>query len=134
MGLRFRLRRQTVRWHQSLSRSASADHMISRSFPTVIAPLVFVCLWATGFVGARLGMPHSEPGTFLAIRFGSACILLAVVAWVFKAKWPKGANAGHAIIIGFLIHGIYLGSVFWAIDRGMPAGVSRRNRRSAAPA
>lgn len=105
-------------------RSASADHMISRSFPTVIAPLVFVCLWATGFVGARLGMPHSEPGTFLAIRFGSACILLVFVAWVFKAKWPKGANAGHAIIIGFLIHGIYLGSVFWAIDRGMPAAVT----------
>jgi len=98
--------------------------MFSRSSLTVVAPLVFVCLWATGFVGARLGMPHSEPGTFLAIRFGSACILLAVVSILFKAKWPNPTFAGHAIVIGFLIHGVYLGSVFWAIDRGMPAGVA----------
>jgi len=98
--------------------------MIPRPFLTAIAPLVFVCLWATGFVGARLGMPHSEPGTFLAIRFGSACVLLALVSVTFKVKWPSPAFAGHAILIGFLIHGVYLGSVFWAIDRGMPAGVA----------
>ena len=98
--------------------------MISRSTLTATAPLVFVCLWATGFVGARLGMPHSEPGTFLAIRFGSACILLAAVSILFKVRWPNLIFAGHAILIGFLIHGVYLGSVFWAIDRAMPAGVA----------
>lgn len=97
---------------------------MSRSTLTTAAPLVFVCLWATGFVGAQLGMPYSEPGTFLAIRFGTACILLATVATLVGAKWPKGTDALHAIAIGFLIHGGYLGSVFWSIDRGMPAGVA----------
>ncbi len=103
---------------------ATSGLSMSRSTLTAVAPLVFVCLWATGFVGARLGMPHSEPGTFLAIRFGTACILLAAVAALVGAKWPRGVEALHAVVIGFLIHGVYLGSVFWSIDRGMPAGVS----------
>ena len=30
----------------------------------------------------------------------------------------------HAAIAGMLMHGIYLGGVFWAIHRGMPAGIS----------
>ena len=32
-------------------------------------PLVFVLLWSTGFIGARLGLPHTEPLTFLLIRY-----------------------------------------------------------------
>lgn len=88
------------------------------------APFVFVCLWATGFVGARMGMPHSEPGTFLALRFACAFVLLALIAWVARAPWPGTRTGLKSIAIGFLIHGTYLASVFWVIDRGMPAGVS----------
>jgi drug/metabolite transporter (DMT)-like permease len=88
------------------------------------APIIFVCLWATGFVGARMGMPHSEPGTFLSLRFACAFVLLTLIAMVVRAPWPGTRNAFKSIAIGFLIHGTYLGSVFWVIDRGMPAGVS----------
>ena len=28
------------------------------------------------------------------------------------------------VIAGVLMHGVYLGGVFWAIHRGMPAGIS----------
>ena len=89
-----------------------------------LAPALFVCLWATGFIGARLGMPYSEPGTFLTIRFSSAFLVLALVAIVFKAHWPGIRLALHSVAIGALLHGFYLGAVFWSIDRGMPAGVS----------
>jgi hypothetical protein len=30
------------------------------------APIVFVFLWSTGFIGARLGALYAEPFTFLA--------------------------------------------------------------------
>jgi drug/metabolite transporter (DMT)-like permease len=30
----------------------------------------------------------------------------------------------HAVVAGGLIHGVYLGGVFWAIHRGMPAGLA----------
>ena len=31
-------------------------------------PVMFVLLWSTGFIGAKLGLPYAEPMTFLALR------------------------------------------------------------------
>ena len=81
-------------------------------------------LWSTGFIGARLGMPYAEPFSFLALRFALVTGLIAVLALILKGKWPSRREALHATIVGVLIHGIYLGGVFWAMDQGMPAGVS----------
>ena len=89
-----------------------------------LAPVVFVCLWATGFVGARLGMPYAEPATFLALRFAIAFVLLGAIGFAFKAQWPKGRDVFHVMLVGAFVHGIYLGGVFWAVRNGMPAGIS----------
>ena len=89
------------------------------------APALFVLLWATGFVGGRLATDHAEPYTFLAYRFAISCVLLLVFAIAMRATWPKTfKQAGHSFIAGMLIHGIYLGGVFHAIDLGMSAGMS----------
>ena len=71
-----------------------------------------------------MGMPHSEPGTFLSLRFAVAFVLLTMIALVARAPWPGLNLAFKSVVIGFLIHGGYLGPVFWAIDQGMPAGVT----------
>ncbi|MEE9376340.1 MAG: DMT family transporter [Rhizobiaceae bacterium] len=89
-----------------------------------LAPVVFVCLWATGFIGARMGMPYAEPGVFLSIRFSIVVGLLVGISFIFHAPWPRKQEALQSILIGMLIHGFYLGGIFWAIDRGMPAGIS----------
>lgn len=89
-----------------------------------VAPFLFVVLWATGFIGARAGVPYAEPFTFLTIRFAAVAAILAAAALILRAPWPRGAAIWHALIVGVLIHGAYLGTVFWAIDRGMEAGVS----------
>ncbi len=90
-----------------------------------LTPAVFVILWATGFIGAKFGLPYAEPMTFLFWRFGIVVVLLVIVALLMKATWPKtGKDAFHSLMTGMLIHGLYLGGVFWAIARGMPAGVS----------
>ena len=44
------------------------------------APPVFVVLWATGFVGAKFGLPYAEPLGFLGLRFAIAAALLGVWA------------------------------------------------------
>ncbi|WP_062228287.1 DMT family transporter [Aureimonas frigidaquae] len=87
-------------------------------------PALFVLLWSTGFIGARYAMPHAEPFTFLAMRFALA--LLILVPWVMLARlpWPRPAAAGHAMIAGALIHGVYLGGVFFAVRHGLPAGIA----------
>lgn len=92
---------------------------------TLALPASFVMLWSTGFIGARLGLPYIEPMTFLAIRMLLATGLLFAVALLTRAPWPGSARAvAHTAIAGLLVHGCYLGGVFWAIDRGQAAGVT----------
>ncbi len=88
------------------------------------APGVFVFLWSTGFIGSRLTAPYAEPLSFLTIRFAIVACLLAMGGLILKAPWPDRKTALHAMITGGLIHGGYLGGVFWSIWKGMPAGVS----------
>ena len=87
-------------------------------------PALFVLLWSTGFIGARLGMPYAEPVSFLVLRYSIVLVLLLVLALVMKAPWPGRRLALHSMVVGMLLHGGYLGAVFWAIDRGLPAGIT----------
>jgi drug/metabolite transporter (DMT)-like permease len=41
------------------------------------APALFVILWSTGFIGARFGLPHIEPLTFLAVRMAFVVLITA---------------------------------------------------------
>ena len=85
-------------------------------------PGLFVLLWATGFIGARYAMPWAEPFTFLAVRFLLAFLLLASSLRFLVRSQRRGALA--SMVSGSLMHGVYLGGVFWAIRNGMPAGIS----------
>jgi drug/metabolite transporter (DMT)-like permease len=89
------------------------------------APVVFVLLWSTGFVGAKYGLPYAEPFTFLALRLALAGALLAGLAVVLRAAWPAGrGQSARAGVAGLLLHAGYLGGVFFAIDHGLPATVA----------
>jgi len=87
-------------------------------------PGVFVFLWATGFIGARLTAGEAEPFSFLFVRCVLVASILAVAALLAGAPWPARRAAGHALVVGALIHGAYLGLVFWSITHGLPAGVA----------
>ncbi len=90
-----------------------------------LAPFLFVLLWSTGFVGAKLGLPYAEPFTFLWVRMVLVVGLLLGLAWLLRSPWPKGwALNLHLGVSGLLLHAGYLGGVFFAISRGMPAGLS----------
>ena len=88
-----------------------------------VAPAVFVLLWSTGFVGAKYGLPYADPFTFLALRLAIAGTVLGVAAAVSRSRISR-VQAGRAAVSGLLLHAAYLGGVFWAISRGVPAGVS----------
>ncbi|GLS22612.1 hypothetical protein GCM10007874_56320 [Labrys miyagiensis] len=93
--------------------------------PSAALAALFVPLWSTGFVTARLVAPHAEPLTFLGLRFAAAGIVLAAYAFFAGAPWPRSARAwSDAMIAGMLIHGLYLGGVFWAVAHGLPSGIS----------
>ncbi len=89
-----------------------------------LIPALFVLLWATGFIGARYAMPWAEPFTFLAARFVLAFAILAGAARAMGSARMEGRDRLKAGVAGVLMHGVYLGGVFWAIRHGMPAGIS----------
>ncbi len=89
-----------------------------------LAPVLFVLLWSTGFIGARYGLPYIEPMTFLALRMVFVVLIMAAIALIGRARWPDSSEIGHSLIAGSLVHGLYLGGVFTAISQGVPAGIS----------
>lgn len=104
---------------------APATHQASTLLRDAGTPALFVVLWSTGFIGARLGLPHAEPLTFLTLRYALAAAALALLAVAMRAPWPSRlADVGHYAVAGLLVHGIYLGGVFVGIALGVEAGVS----------
>lgn len=92
--------------------------------PDLLLGIGFVALWATGFVGAKFGLPWADPIDFLAVRFVIVALLMGMIAFALRAPWPAGrAEVAHIAVAGLLLHGVYLGGVFVGIDAGVPAGV-----------
>lgn len=92
---------------------------------TLAAPIVFVLLWSTGFLGAKMGLPHAEPFTFLGLRFTLALGGFLIVLLIMRVPWPRNpATWLHAAVVGVLMHGIYLGGVFYAVRHGTSASIS----------
>ena len=85
---------------------------------------MFVILWSSGFVVAKLGLPYAEPATFLMLRFALVVAILLPICWLSRAPWPSPAGVLQMAIAGVLLQAGYLGGVFAAIHHGMAAGVS----------
>lgn len=89
------------------------------------APFLFVLLWSTGFVFAKMALPYAETMTLLTVRFWIAVALMLPIALLWKARWPESwAQALHVAVVGVLMHAGYLGGVFAAIEQGVEAGVA----------
>ena len=99
--------------------------MIVRRAGVALAPVAFVLLWSTGFVGAKYGLPYADPFTFLAVRLAIASALLIALVALTRSAWPtSGSHVRHAAVVGLLLHAGYLGGVFYAISQGFPSGVA----------
>lgn len=90
-----------------------------------VTPFLFVFLWSTGWIVARYSADYADPLTFLLVRYAGAGLVLLVYALAAGAIWPKsGAEWGHALATGVLLHALYLGGVWWAVRHGVPASIS----------
>jgi drug/metabolite transporter (DMT)-like permease len=97
--------------------SPSSDRLL------MLMPFVFVLLWSTGFIVAKLGMPYAPPITFTFLRFTSVALVLLPLVLIMRAPWPTGRVCDIALS-GILLHAGYIGSVWSAIKFGMPTGVA----------
>lgn len=90
-----------------------------------LAPYLFVFLWSTGFVGAKYGLPYADPFIFLSLRIFLAAALLFLAARIMRAPIALSrSEITKSSLIGFFLHALYLGGVFYAISQGVSAGVA----------
>jgi drug/metabolite transporter (DMT)-like permease len=93
--------------------------------PEELLAYTFVLIWASGFIVARWAAPHADPLTFLVYRYVLSIAVFVAASFAIGVPWPRDFGAWRdALVAGMLIHGVYLGGVFWAIFHGMPAGVT----------
>lgn len=92
-------------------------------FAVFAAPGVFVVLWASGFIGAKFGLPYAEPMTFLALRMAFVGLLIGIVILLTRPPWPDRSGILHSAVTGIFVHGLYLGGVFIALEQYLPAGL-----------
>jgi drug/metabolite transporter (DMT)-like permease len=85
---------------------------------------LFVLLWSTGFLGGKMGLPYAGPMTFLALRFGIVAVVLATWAILTRREWLRRDQIADQILIGALVHSLYLGGVFAGLAHGVEAGVA----------
>ena len=89
------------------------------------APIVFVLLWSTGFVGAKYILPFAEPFVFLTIRYAVATVLLVVIAKAIGESLSLTRDqVWQSISVGVFLQVIYIGGVFYAVHLGVPAGIT----------
>jgi drug/metabolite transporter (DMT)-like permease len=96
-------------------RSVAVDYLL---------PVVFVLLWASGFVVPRAFGPYAEPLTFVAARNLGAAAVLVLAALAFRRPWPRArADQLGLMWAGALLQGFFLMAGYWAIVRGLAVGV-----------
>lgn len=84
---------------------------------------LFVLLWSSGAIFARLGLEYASAFALLAARFALAlAVLLALAAW--RRRWlPQSGTRLQVVCAGLLLTGAY--SIFYllALARGITPGV-----------
>jgi drug/metabolite transporter (DMT)-like permease len=94
-----------------------------RSPLVTIVALFYILLWSSAFIATKIGVTNSPPLTFLAVRFFSAALLMALLAWASRLPWPRGWTAwGRLALFGLLNSALYLGFNYEAL-RHLSAGM-----------
>lgn len=88
------------------------------------APAVFVLLWSTGFIVARYATRDAGALSFLAVRTAIAAVVLWGIALAVHEERVSPRQRLTMMVVGLGMHAMYLGGVFYAIEHGMPSGMS----------
>ena len=86
-------------------------------------PALFVLIWSSGFIVAKAVSPHADLQAFLVARLVLTAGVMGLAAVAAGVSWPRGRPLGNHVLAGVLMQGVYLCASYWAIARGMAAGV-----------
>jgi drug/metabolite transporter (DMT)-like permease len=80
-----------------------------------LAPPLFIFIWATGYIVAKLAAPYADPLTFLSWRYAGVVALMLGLALAARAAWPSRRDMAHLAVSGLGIQALYLAGVWVSI-------------------
>ncbi len=96
---------------------------LTNTLLTNYAPVLFVVLWSTGFIGSRYAIPYAEPFTLTVVRMMLVVGMLTLLSLATGAPWPRSRmGVLHIAVAGLLVHATYLSGVLFAIQLKLPLG------------
>jgi drug/metabolite transporter (DMT)-like permease len=82
-----------------------------------LAPAAFLVLWSAGFSFVALGLPDSEPFTFLALRYAIVVALLTLAIPVVRPPLPASRRDWIDLaLVGVLLQAGYFSLLYVALD------------------
>jgi len=89
----------------------------------IMGPL-FVVLWSSGYLVGAIGIRDTPAFALTSWRFLIAAAVLALVAHVTRAPWPRSRQEWRDLVItGALMQGVQFGAGYAAIGLGVPAAL-----------
>ena len=100
--------------------STGCGHRMIRAFP-----FLFVILWSSAFISGKIIVEDASPFAALGFRFALVAFGFFCFALILKDNLSaRSRDIFEACGTGILFHGLYLGGVFFAVSKGLPAGIA----------
>ena len=90
-----------------------------------LTPIMFLILWSTGYVVAKVALVDAAPMALLALRFAAVIAIMAVLFAILYPPLPKTPKDWlHLGLVGFLMQTVYIGMTYFAFSNGVAAGIA----------
>jgi drug/metabolite transporter (DMT)-like permease len=87
------------------------------------AKALMALLWTSGYVVGALATAHTAALTVTFWRLVIAAPLMAAIAVVGRASWPRRDQIGWVIAVGLLLQAVQFIGIYTALQAGVPAGL-----------
>ncbi len=98
------------------------DHR-GMGIPPLLA-LAVVVLYAFGYPLGALGIAAMSPFLLLFLRFAISGVLMLGLVRATGRRIPRGADLGHAVVVGLLTQATQFLGCYLGLQAGVPAGVA----------
>ena len=89
-----------------------------------VLSVVFVPLWASGFIAGKIATQHMQVPTVLLWRFVIAALAMGAVALLTRPAMPRGRGWVHLGVAALLLQVGQFSAVYTGLSHGVPAGLS----------
>jgi drug/metabolite transporter (DMT)-like permease len=93
--------------------------------PLRLGKTTMVPLWSSGFIAGALVAAHAQALTVMFWRFTLAAPLMALIAVVTGARWPRDPRElARIALAGVLLQAVQFSGLYLSLQYGVPAGLA----------